>query len=342
MRRLPSPATVLSIVALLVALSGTAYAAGVLAPKNSVGSAQVINGSLQKADLSKAAAAALKGNSGTPGSPGTAGPAGPAGPVGATGQAGAVGATGQTGAAGAAGPAGTAGAAGPAGVTGPVGASGPAGASGLTGATGVAGPTGPAGATGQIGATGVAGATGAAGATGQAGATGAAGATGPNGATGATGPQGDPSTAGRVATFVGPFIGPTAPGNTTVDLGSVTTDAHFVLVLGNATFGQAAAGTLMYVFLAETDCSTLNNATQEFGALQSATDQTSLATQGVFAASTGSHTYHMCWRPNAAAGSFNVHITAVAEALNGTGGTTVPPTHPQTVSPGVTSVASGH
>jgi len=48
-------------VALFAALSGTSYAAATkLLPKNSVGSRQVINGSLQKVDLSKKAVAALK------------------------------------------------------------------------------------------------------------------------------------------------------------------------------------------------------------------------------------------------------------------------------------------
>jgi len=51
----------ISYVALFAALSGTSYAAATkLLPKNSVGSRQVINGSLQKVDLSKKAVAALK------------------------------------------------------------------------------------------------------------------------------------------------------------------------------------------------------------------------------------------------------------------------------------------
>ena len=59
--RRPSPALAVSLVALFVALGGTGYAAVELAPKNSVGSAQVINGSLQTVDLSKKAKSALKG-----------------------------------------------------------------------------------------------------------------------------------------------------------------------------------------------------------------------------------------------------------------------------------------
>jgi len=251
--RLPAPATVISIVALIVALGGTGYSAIKLAPRNSVGSTQVINGSLQKVDLSRAAAAALKGNRGAPGA---------------------------------------------------------AGAAGLTGATGPAGQ-GPAGAIGPTGATGLMGST---------------GALGPAGATGATGPQGDPSTAGRVATYIGPLTGPTSNGSSIVDLGSVTitvpSEAHFVHVFANASFSGSSGAVAMYVFIAETNCTTVNAATQEFDSLASASDQISVSTQGVFEAPTGSHTYHLCWLPSAAAGSFQVHMAAVAAALNGTGGTT--------------------
>jgi hypothetical protein len=100
-KRLPSPATAISLVALFVALGGTSLAAvDALAPRNSVGSAQVINGSLQKRDLAKKAVAALKGNAGPAGPPGpagTAGPQGPAGPAGASGPRGATGPQGATG-----------------------------------------------------------------------------------------------------------------------------------------------------------------------------------------------------------------------------------------------------
>ena len=91
--------------ALFAALSGTSYAAATkLIGKNSVGSAQVVNGSLQTVDLSKDARALLKGNRGP------AGPAGAAGPVGAAVRAGATGATGAAGTAGATGATGPAGA----------------------------------------------------------------------------------------------------------------------------------------------------------------------------------------------------------------------------------------
>jgi hypothetical protein len=89
-RRRPSPATVISLIALFVALGGTSYAAFKI-PKNSVGSPQVINGSLQKADLSKKTVAALKGN------PGAQGPQGPEGPQGSRGAAGAAGPAGAAG-----------------------------------------------------------------------------------------------------------------------------------------------------------------------------------------------------------------------------------------------------
>jgi Collagen triple helix repeat (20 copies) len=96
-----------ALLALLVALSGSGYAAYAaatkLAPKNSVGSAQVINGSLQKVDVSKKAIASFKGARGPQG---LRGPTGPGGPQGAKGEAGATGAPGQPGAQGSEGPTG--------------------------------------------------------------------------------------------------------------------------------------------------------------------------------------------------------------------------------------------
>jgi hypothetical protein len=85
--------------ALFVALTSTGYAAASkLLPKNSVGSVQVINGSLQKVDLSKRAIASLHG------ARGVRGPQGVKGPQGAQGAQGAPGAKGDTGAAGPSGP----------------------------------------------------------------------------------------------------------------------------------------------------------------------------------------------------------------------------------------------
>src|SRR5436190_12874089 len=125
--RLPSPALAISLVALFVALGGTGYAAVRLVPRNSVGSAQVRNGSLQKVDLSKKAVAALKGKAGRRGLQGPPGAAGPAGAQGAGGPAGALGAQGPQGAQGAPGAEGAQGAAGAQGLQGVAGATGPAG-----------------------------------------------------------------------------------------------------------------------------------------------------------------------------------------------------------------------
>src|SRR3954453_3381567 len=129
--RLPSPALAISLVALFVALGGTGYAAVRLVPRNSVGSAQVKNGSLQKVDLSKKAVAALKGKAGGDGSQGPPGAAGPTGAQGAGGPGGALGAQGPAGAQGAQG------------APGAEGAQGAAGAQGLQGVAGATGPAGP-------------------------------------------------------------------------------------------------------------------------------------------------------------------------------------------------------
>jgi hypothetical protein len=86
-RHLLHPGTVLGIIALIVALSGSVYAATSL-PTSSVASAQIKNGSIQLKDLSPAARRALRG---------ARGPAGPAGPAGAAGTAGATGAKGADG-----------------------------------------------------------------------------------------------------------------------------------------------------------------------------------------------------------------------------------------------------
>src|SRR4051794_20776359 len=88
----------LALLALFIALGGTAAAAGTaLLPRNSVGSAQVINGSLAKGDLSSKAVKALKGNKGAQGTPGAAGPQGPQGPKGTTGVQGVQGVQGPSG-----------------------------------------------------------------------------------------------------------------------------------------------------------------------------------------------------------------------------------------------------
>jgi hypothetical protein len=76
----------LALLALFFALGGTAAAAGnALLPANSVGTRQVINGSLQTNDLAGKARAALKGNRGPRGPAGAQGAQGPKGATGAQG-----------------------------------------------------------------------------------------------------------------------------------------------------------------------------------------------------------------------------------------------------------------
>ena len=87
---------------LFLVLGGTSYAASsALLPKNSVGSPQVIDGSLQTKDLSRKARTALKGNRGLRG---PIGPQGPAGARGATGPQGTQGTQGTQGVQGPPGP----------------------------------------------------------------------------------------------------------------------------------------------------------------------------------------------------------------------------------------------
>jgi len=118
----PSAALVVALLALFVALGGTGYAMTAL-PKNSVGTAQVINGSLLKEDLARRTIAALQGVQGPQGDQGDPGPQGPAGAVGSQGPAGATGSPGPKGDAGSPGPKGDAGSPGPKGDTGPTGPS---------------------------------------------------------------------------------------------------------------------------------------------------------------------------------------------------------------------------
>jgi Collagen triple helix repeat (20 copies) len=98
--KLPKPATIISIIALFVSLTGGAYATS----QALIGSAQIKNGSIQLADISAKAKKALKGQrgprglrgangangvNGAPGAQGAQGPQGPAGANGAQGPAGA-------------------------------------------------------------------------------------------------------------------------------------------------------------------------------------------------------------------------------------------------------------
>lgn len=95
-RHLLHPGTVLGIVALIVALSGSVYAATSL-PTSSVTSVQIKNGSIQLKDLSPAARRALRGAVGATGARGAAGAAGAAGATGAAGSARAFGFVSSTG-----------------------------------------------------------------------------------------------------------------------------------------------------------------------------------------------------------------------------------------------------
>jgi hypothetical protein len=109
----PTYANVCSTLALLLATTGTAWAAGVLPPgsvgtrelrDNSLVSADVHNGTLRAADFRRGTL--LRGSAGptgATGSTGSTGSVGPPGPTGATGPAGATGSTGPAGVAGAAG-----------------------------------------------------------------------------------------------------------------------------------------------------------------------------------------------------------------------------------------------
>lgn len=119
-RRL-SPATVIAIIALVVALGGTTYAVTAL-PRNSVGNAQLKKAAVtsQKVKDHSLLAVDFKPGQLAKVVPTAYGPAGPQGPAGADGAAGAQGPAGPTGATG---PIGDTGAPGPAGAQGPAGLS---------------------------------------------------------------------------------------------------------------------------------------------------------------------------------------------------------------------------
>lgn len=90
-----SPALLVGSVALLVALGGTAFATvAATLPRNSVGSAQVLNGSLRRVDVApRQSPRGLRGLRGLGGPTGPAGAGGAAGAAGAAGQAGPIGPT---------------------------------------------------------------------------------------------------------------------------------------------------------------------------------------------------------------------------------------------------------
>ena len=135
--RLGGPAFVLAMIALFVALSGGAVAAGMVPFARHAVTAGTAANALRLGG--KTPAQFAKSLHGARGPQGLQGPAGPQG------------ASGATGAAGPQGPAGSQGPAGPKGNTGATGAAGSAGPKGDTGAAGPAGPTGPAGPAGTPG-----------------------------------------------------------------------------------------------------------------------------------------------------------------------------------------------
>ena len=214
--------------ALMLALSGGAQAAGHAADKGCFG-----KGCGQRGPRGP------HGPRGVTGATGPTGPTGPAGPKGEKGEKGEAGSggggAGATGAEGKTGPTGKEGRMGEEGKTGPTGPTGTGGGGGgATGATGAEGKTGPTGPTGTGGGGG--GATGATGATGPSG--GPAGPAGPTGPTGSGGGGGGGATGATGATGEDGKTGPTGPPGPTGSGGTGGTGGG-----GEATsFGKLASG----------------------------------------------------------------------------------------------------
>ncbi|HEX7291357.1 MAG TPA: hypothetical protein VF250_09550 [Conexibacter sp.] len=120
----PSPAMVVACIAVVLALTGSAFAAALIT------GADIQNGSITRADLSRGTINSLKGKTGR------------RGPSGRDGFTGARGPQGDTGPAGPQGPAGPVGPAGPKGNVGDTGAQGPIGRTGAQGVQGVQGDPG--------------------------------------------------------------------------------------------------------------------------------------------------------------------------------------------------------
>lgn len=164
-----APAMIVAIVAVVLALTGGAFAA-----KKVINGSQIKKNSIAASKLTTNAKKQLKGQRGPKGAKGAKGSPGAAGPQGPKGDKGDVGARGPVGPVG---PKGEAGTNGPQGPKGDTGATGPAGPKGETGDVGPAGPkgdtgdVGPAGAQGDVGPAGPAGAVGPAGPQGPAGPT---------------------------------------------------------------------------------------------------------------------------------------------------------------------------
>ena len=112
-----TPAMVVAMIALAVALSGTAVAG----TTKLITGGQIANGTIKLADIHSSAKTALKGQSGATGAQGPVGAQGAQGAKGSVGPQGATGAKGDTGATGAKGDKGDTGATGPQGEQGPAG-----------------------------------------------------------------------------------------------------------------------------------------------------------------------------------------------------------------------------
>lgn len=82
--RLPTPATIIALIALFVAMGGTTYAA-VSLPARSVGTKQLKNHAVTKPKIARKTLAALKGRRGAKGPQGLQGLQGPQGPQGSPG-----------------------------------------------------------------------------------------------------------------------------------------------------------------------------------------------------------------------------------------------------------------
>jgi hypothetical protein len=96
LKRLGSPAMIVACVALVVALGGVSYAAGVL-PANSVGAKQIKARAVNLQEISPAARSALQGQKGDTGAPGDKGDPGAPGAIGPKGDKGDLGAPGAIG-----------------------------------------------------------------------------------------------------------------------------------------------------------------------------------------------------------------------------------------------------
>ncbi len=131
-RATASPAMIVACIAVVLAMTGSAFAARAL-----ITGADIKDGTITRADLSGRAVRSLKGKRGPAGAAGRDGFNGPQGPQGSTGPDGPQG------------PQGARGEAGPKGNTGDSGRPGAPGAQGIQGEDGVVGPPGPQGTPGQ-------------------------------------------------------------------------------------------------------------------------------------------------------------------------------------------------